>query len=84
MYTTAFISVKVISKRRLYTHYGYFKYLVLPFRLINKPATFWGYINRALLGLVDVFYIVYLNNILIFFKNLEEHQRYILEVLYRL
>jgi hypothetical protein len=41
------------------TRYGYFKYLVLPFRLIN--------------GLVDVFYIVYLNNILIFSKNLEEY-----------
>ena len=55
------------------TRYSHFKYLVLPFRLTNRLVTFYGYINRALLGLVDVFYIVYLNNILIFSKNLEEH-----------
>ena len=55
------------------TRYGHFKYLVLPFRLTNRLVTFQGYINRVLSGLVDVFCVVYFDNILIFFKNLEEY-----------
>ena len=43
-----------------------FKYLVIPFELSNALATFQSYINRALVGLVDVCCVVYLDNILIF------------------
>ena len=53
--------------------YGYFKYLVMPFRLANTPATFQAYINRALAGLVDVIYIIYLNNILVFLEKLVDY-----------
>jgi hypothetical protein len=42
----------------------------MPFRLINIPAVA---INQALRGLVNNFYIVYLNDILIFSKTEEEH-----------
>jgi len=41
----------------------------MPFGLTNTPATFQAYINRALRGLVDNFYIVYLNDILIFSRT---------------
>ena len=66
------------------TRYGHFEYLVLPFGLTNGLVTFQGYINWALLGLVDVFCVVYLDDILIFSENLEEHWRHVVEVLRRL
>ena len=42
---------------------------MLPFRLANTPTTFQSYIYRALGGLVDHIYIIYLNNILIYLEN---------------
>ena len=41
--------------------------------LINAPATFQAYINKALYGLVNDFCIIYLDNILVFSKTKEEH-----------
>ena len=39
------------------------------FRLINAPATFQGYFNKYLAEKLDVFVIVYLDDILIYTKN---------------
>jgi hypothetical protein len=66
------------------THYGYFKYTVMPFRLTNAPTQFQAYINEALAGLVNVTCIVYLNNILVFLDNKEEYIEHVKEVLQRL
>jgi Reverse transcriptase (RNA-dependent DNA polymerase)/RNase H-like domain found in reverse transcriptase len=66
------------------TRYGQFEYQVLPFGLANAPATFQMYINWALQGLVDITCIVYLDDILIFSVNLEDHHRHVTEVLRRL
>ncbi len=51
------------------THYDYFEYWVIPFGLTNAPATFQGYINKILVKKLDVFVIVYLNDILIYTEN---------------
>ncbi len=51
------------------THYGHFKYQVMPFRLINALITFQGYINKILAKKLDVFMIVYLDNIFIYIKS---------------
>jgi hypothetical protein len=48
------------------TRYGHFEYPVMPFGLANAPATFQSYISNALRGFVDVFCIVYLDDILVF------------------
>src|SRR5437667_11435472 len=47
------------------TRYGYYEYLMMPFGLTNAPATFQAYINRTFRSYVDVFCIVYLDDILI-------------------
>ena len=49
--------------------YGYFKYQVMFFGLFNAPAIFQGYINKILAKKLDIFVIVYLNDILIYTKN---------------
>jgi hypothetical protein len=41
----------------------------MPFGLANMPTTFQLYIYRALGGLVDRIYVVYLDNILIYLED---------------
>ena len=72
------------QKTAFHTCYSHFEYCVILFRLYNAPATFQQYINKALTGLINIFYIIYLNNILIFSKNKEDYKGYIYQVLDRL
>ena len=60
-----------------WTRYRYFKYTVILFRLINAPAIFQAYINHALSNLLDIYYIIYLDDILIFLNSEEEHVHHI-------
>ena len=48
------------------------KYQVIPFGLSNAPATFQGYVNKILAKKLDIFVIVYPNNILIYTKDFEQ------------
>ena len=54
------------------TWYGHFKYQVMPFRLSNTPVSFQGYINKILAKKLNIFVIVYLNDILIHTKDLSQ------------
>ncbi|KAJ6440242.1 cystathionine beta-lyase/cystathionine gamma-synthase [Purpureocillium lavendulum] len=65
-------------------HYGHYEYQVMPFGLVNAPASFQQYINYALEGLVDITCVVYLDDILIFSENAEQHEDDVKEVLSRL
>jgi len=66
------------------TRYGHYEYLVMPFGLANAPATFQNYIHKALGGLLDSICVVYLDDILIYSKNEEDHVEHVCEVLKRL
>ncbi|EUC60435.1 Transposon Tf2-1 polyprotein, putative [Rhizoctonia solani AG-3 Rhs1AP] len=66
------------------TKYGHFEYLVMPFGLTNAPAAFQHFMNDLLRDLIDVSVIVYLDDILIYSKNPEEHENHVCEVLKRL
>jgi len=56
----------------------------MPFSLINTPATFQAYINKALSGLIDYFVVIYLNDILIYFKLKEDYYTYVRIVIEKL
>ena len=51
------------------TRYGHFEYQVMPFGFSNAPATFQGYVNKILAEKLDVFVIVYLDDILIYTED---------------
>ena len=48
------------------TWYSHFKYQMMPFGLTNVPASFQGYINKILAKKLDIFVIMYLDDILIY------------------
>ena len=52
--------------------------------LTNAPATFQAYINKTLPSLVNNFYIIYLDYILVFSRTKEEHDRHLQQVCERL
>jgi len=56
------------------TPLGHFEYLVMPFGLSNAPAVFQALVNDVLRDFLNRFVFVYIDNILIFSKSLEEHQ----------
>ena len=56
-------------KTAFWTKYGYFEYQVIPFGLSNAPASFRGYINKILVEKLDIFVIVYLDDIFIYTEN---------------
>ena len=49
----------------------------MPFGLTNAPATFQAFINNVLRKYLDVFIIVYLDDILIYSQTEEDHERHI-------
>ena len=51
------------------------------FGLTNAPATFQNFINNVVHLFLDLFITAYLNDILIFYKDLNDHKRHVQEVL---
>jgi predicted aspartyl protease len=66
------------------TRHGSYKYRVLPFGLTGGPASFQRYINDVLFDGLDRYCTAYMDDILIFSKNISEHQHHVREVLKRL
>ena len=66
------------------TRYSSFKYKVLPFGLTNRPASFQRFINLVLNEYLDKFYIVFVDDMLIYSEDPLEHKVYIKKVLQRL
>jgi hypothetical protein len=63
------------------TCYGFFKTLVMLFSLFNALAIFQARINKVLRSFLDIFYITYINDILIFSDNLKDHRKHVRLVL---
>ena len=63
------------------TRYSHFEYLVMPFGLTNAPTTFQAIVNDTLREYLDKFVVIYLDDILIYSTNLEEHKKQVRLVL---
>jgi hypothetical protein len=68
-------------KTSFQTKYGLYEYLVMPFGLTNAPASFQRWMNELLSDYLDIFCITYLDNILIYSDDLEQHRQHIRRIL---
>lgn len=66
------------------TRFGHYEYLVMPFGLCNAPATFQHFVNDIFRDFLDLYVIVYLDDILIFSSSVSDHRRHVRNVLARL
>ena len=57
------------------TPLGQFEYLVMPFGLTNAPACFQALVNDVLRDFLNIFVFVYIDDILIYSKNLSDHKK---------
>ena len=55
--------------------------MIMSFRLINASATFQTYINNVLRKHLNMFVIVYLDNILVYSKNEKDHKKHVRQIL---
>ncbi|WVZ89959.1 hypothetical protein U9M48_036304 [Paspalum notatum var. saurae] len=70
-----------IPKTAFSTRYCLYEYLVMSFGLTNAPAFFMYMMNSVFMNELDKFVVVFIDDILIYSKNEEEHEEH-LRILY--
>src|SRR5438034_3722938 len=73
-----------IPKTAFSTRYGLYEFLVMSFGLTNAPAFFMYLMNSVFMMELDVCVIVFIDDILVYSKNEEEHAKHLRIVLDRL
>ena len=56
------------------TRYGHFKFIVMPFRLTNAPVALMDLMHRVFQPYLDLFFVVFIDDILFYSKSEEEHE----------
>ena len=78
------IREKDIPKTAFTTRYGLYEYTVMSFGLTNAPAYFMSMMNKVFMEFVDKFVVAFIDDILVYSKNEEEHKEHLCLVLEKL
>jgi hypothetical protein len=70
-----------VSKTTFITRYGLYEYTVMSFELTNAPTYFMYLMNKVFMKYLYKFMVVFIDDILIFSKNDEEHDEHLRLVL---
>jgi hypothetical protein len=73
-----------IPKTAFSTRYGLYEYLVMSFRLTNALAYFMYLMNSVFMPELDKFVVVFIDDILVYSKNEDDHVKHLHTVLQRL
>jgi hypothetical protein len=66
-----------IPKTAFHTRYGLYDYTVISFGLTNAPTYFMYLMNKVFMEYLDKFIVVFIDDILIFSKMMEEHEEHL-------
>jgi hypothetical protein len=78
------IHPKDVPKTAFSTRYGLYEYLVMSFGLTNAPAHFMYLMNSVFMPELDKFVVVFIDHILVYSENEEDHAEHLHIVLTRL
>jgi hypothetical protein len=73
-----------MGKTAFRTRYGHFEWTVLPMGLTNAPATFQHLMNNTFRSFLDRCVLVFLDDIVVYSRTIEEHERDVRAVLQQL
>jgi hypothetical protein len=73
-----------IPKTAVITKYGLYEFTVMSFGLTNAPAYFMYMMNNVFMDYLDMFVVVFIDDILVYSQNEQEHEEHLRKVLPRL
>ena len=72
-YHQLWIKVVDVNKKVFRTWYGHYEFLVMSFGLTNAPAAFMDLMNHVFRPFLDRFVVVFIDDILVYSKDREDH-----------